>query len=76
LLLTPEQSGTLLLNPAPSYGGFIMISFLDRMARAETEADREQFVRGVLGLDKFHAGAMVAGWMAGSLVTKIIPGRK
>jgi hypothetical protein len=53
-----------------------MISFLDRMARAETEADREQFVRGVLGLDKFHAGAMVSGWMAGSLVTKIISGRK
>ena len=53
-----------------------MISFLDRMARAETEADREQFVRGVLGLDKFHAGSMVAGWIAGSLTAKVIAGRK
>lgn len=53
----------------------LMIPLLDRMARAETEADREQFVRGVLGLDKFHAGSMVAGWIAGSLISKAV-GRK
>jgi len=53
-----------------------MIYLLDRMARAETEADKEQFVRGVLGLDKFHAGSMVAGWIAGSLISKAIVGRK
>jgi hypothetical protein len=52
-----------------------MISLLDRMARAETEADREQFVRGVLGLDKFHASSIVAGWIAGSLISKAV-GRK
>jgi hypothetical protein len=53
-----------------------MITLLDRIARAETEADREQFVRGVLGLDKFHAGSMVAGWIAGSLIAKAVTGRK
>ena len=53
-----------------------MIYLLDRMARAETEADKEQFVRGVLGLDKFHAGSMVAGWIAGSLIAKAIVDRK
>ena len=53
-----------------------MIYLLDRMARAETEADKEQFVRGVLGLYKFHAGSMVAGWIAGSLISKAIVGRK
>jgi hypothetical protein len=53
-----------------------MIYLLDRMARAETEADKEQFVRGVLGLDKFHAGSMVTGWIAGSLISKAIVGRK
>ena len=53
-----------------------MIYLLDRLAREESEADREQFVRGVLGLDKFHAGSMVAGWIAGSLTSKVIAGRK
>lgn len=53
-------------------GGTLMISLLDRIARAETEADREQFVRGVLGVDKFRPGSFVAGWLAGSLITKIV----
>lgn len=53
-----------------------MIYLLDRLAREESEADREQFVRGVLGLDKFHAGSMVAGWIAGSLTARVIAGRK
>jgi len=53
-----------------------MIYLLDRLAREESDADREQFVRGVLGLDKFHAGSMVAGWIAGSLTAKVIAGRK
>ena len=46
------------------------IYLIDRLARLETEADREQFLRGALGLDKFHAGSLVAGWLAGSLITK------
>ena len=54
----------------------LMIYLLDRLAREESEADREQFVRGVLGLDKFHAGSMVAGWIAGSLISKAVVGRK
>lgn len=53
-----------------------MITMLDRIARAETEADREQFVRGVLGTDKYHAGSIVTGWIAGSLITKAITGSK
>jgi hypothetical protein len=53
-----------------------MIYLLDRLAREESEADREQFVRGVLGLDKFHASSMVAGWIAGSLTAKTIARRK
>jgi hypothetical protein len=36
------------------------IYLIDRLA---------QFLRGALGLDKFHAGSLVAGWMAGSLLT-------
>jgi hypothetical protein len=63
------------LTPALLPLEVLMIPLLDRMARAETEADREQFVRGVLGLDKFHAGSMVAGWIAGSLISKAV-GRK
>jgi hypothetical protein len=54
----------------------LMIYLLDRLAREESEADREQFVRGVLGLDKFHASSMVAGWIAGSLTAKTIARRK
>lgn len=53
-----------------------MITLLDRIARAETEADREQFVRGVLGTDKYHAGAIVVGWVAGNLLTKAVTGNK
>jgi len=79
--MTPEQSGTLQLYSLPPRL-FLeeprMISFLDRLARAETEADREQFVRGFLGVDKFHAksSSIVSGWIAGSLITKIVTDRK
>jgi hypothetical protein len=53
-----------------------MISLLDRIARAETQKEREQFVRGILGVDNFRPGAFVVGWLSGSLVTKIVTERK
>jgi hypothetical protein len=76
LVLDAGEIRTLQLYPASSLEEILMIYLLDRLAREESEADREQFVRGVLGLDKFHAGSMVAGWIAGSLTAKVIAGRK
>jgi hypothetical protein len=76
LVLDAGVIRTLQLDPASSLEEILMIYLLDRLAREESEADREQFVRGVLGLDKFHAGSMVAGWIAGSLTAKVIAGRK
>jgi hypothetical protein len=71
LTLTPEKSGTLLLYPAPSYGGF-MIYIANRLAREETDADKTEFIRGVVGLDKTHKGAKQAavGFVAGYLLAK------
>jgi len=76
LVLDARAIWTLQLDPASSLEEILMIYLLDRLAREESEADREQFVRGVLGLDKFHASSMVAGWIAGSLTAKVIAGRK
>ncbi len=76
LVLDARAIWTLQLYPASSLEEILMIYLLDRLAREESEADREQFVRGVLGLDKFHASSMVAGWIAGSLTAKVIAGRK
>jgi hypothetical protein len=69
LFLTPEQSGTLLIDPCTSYGGFKMYIFAKRLLAAETQADKEEFVRGVAGLDK-NAGRnkVLAGIIAGNLL--------
>jgi hypothetical protein len=70
LTLTPEQSGTLLLYLAPSYGG-IMINLANRLDRYETDADKEEFVKGVAGLGNNHVGVKTAvGFVAGYLLSK------
>jgi len=54
-----------------------MITLLDRLNRAESEADREQFLRGVLGLDKkVRPGAFIVGWLSASLISKTVTERK
>ena len=43
--------------------------FLDRLLRAETNADKEEFVRGVAGLDKNPSTKSVLfGILAGTLL--------
>jgi len=68
--MTPEKSGTLLQHLAPSIGGF-MIFLAQRLLRAETDADKKEFVRGVVGLDKANAerkiaGGLITGWLLAS----------
>ena len=48
------------------------IYLIDRLTRLENEADREQFLRGVLGVDKFNAKSFAGGLIAGGLAAKII----
>lgn len=49
-----------------------MINIANRLAREETEADKNEFIRGVVGLDKTNKGAKQAaiGFVAGYLLTK------
>jgi hypothetical protein len=48
--MTPGKTGTPLLYPASSYGG-IMIALVNRLNRYETDADREEFIKGAVGLN-------------------------
>jgi hypothetical protein len=47
--MTPAKPGTPLLYPASSFGG-IMIALVNRLNRYETDADREEFIKGAVGL--------------------------
>jgi hypothetical protein len=68
--LTPGKPGTLLLYPAPSTGGF-MIALIQRLNRAETQADKEEFVRGLANL-KDTKKPLLVGLVAGYLLTNRI----
>lgn len=35
----------------------------------KSEADKREFTRGVLGMDKFNAVSYASGWVAGWLLT-------
>ena len=50
-----------------------MYSIAQRLLRAETEADKEEFVRGLAGLDK-NAGKkkIITGIVAGYLISKAV----
>ena len=48
-----------------------MIFLAQRLLRAETDADKKEFVRGVVGLDKANAerkiaGGLITGWLLAS----------
>jgi hypothetical protein len=69
--MTPEKSGTQRCTLAYSYGG-IMIFLANKLLRQETEADRNEFVRGLAGLDKNGGKKALAGLVAGYLISKAI----
>jgi hypothetical protein len=73
--LTPEKFGTLLLYPAPSFGGFTMINLARKLVQAETDVDKEEFVRGLIGATpekgrKATAVGFVAGYLLSSKIRK------
>jgi len=65
--LTPGKPGTLLLYLAPSSGG-IMIALVNRLNRAESQADKEEFVRGLANL-KDTKKPLLVGLVAGYLLS-------
>jgi|FreactcultureFD7_1027221.scaffolds.fasta_scaffold08742_4 hypothetical protein len=57
-------------TPAYSYGG-IMIALVNRLNRYETDADKEEFVKGAVGLTPAKGKkAAVVGFAAGYLLSK------
>jgi hypothetical protein len=69
--LDAREIWNLLLYPAPSIGG-TMIYIAQRLLRAETEADKEAFVKGLVSLDTKGAEMkFAAGFIAGSLLSKL-----
>lgn len=46
-----------------------MKDFINQLSTAKTDADKREFLRGVLGTEKPKAGAFAAGWVAGWLLT-------
>ena len=49
-----------------------MIFLANKLLRQETEADRNEFVRGLAGLDKNGGKKALAGLVAGYLISKAI----
>jgi hypothetical protein len=49
-----------------------MIFLANKLSRQETEADKVEFVRGLAGLDKNGNKKVVAGLVAGYLISKAI----
>jgi hypothetical protein len=49
-----------------------MIFLANRLLSKETEADKTEFVRGLAGLDKNGNKKVVAGLVAGYLISKAI----
>jgi hypothetical protein len=56
-------------TPAPSYGG-LMINLATRLAREETDADKQEFVRGLASLNQNGSKKIVVGFAAGFLLSK------
>jgi hypothetical protein len=68
--MTPGKSGTPLLYPASSYGG-IMINLVNRLNRYETDADKEEFIKGAVGLIPTNGKKKAAvGFVVGYLISK------
>ena len=56
-----------------SYGADPEVEVLvNRLNRAETEADKEEFVRGIVGLNKGGERKAAAGFIAGYLLSKAL----
>jgi len=47
-----------------------MLSLSERLARQETEADRREFLRGIVGIDHINIVSLAAGWLSASLLLK------
>lgn len=45
---------------------------VDRLSQAKSEADRQEFLRGLLGQDKPRAGLFVASVVSGYLLTRAV----
>jgi hypothetical protein len=61
-------------TPAPSYGG-LMINLANRLAREETDADKQEFVRGLASLNQNGGKKIVLGFAAGYLLTNWLRNR-
>jgi len=46
-----------------------MKDFMSQLSEAKSQADKREFVRGALGVEKFDAGKFAAGFIAGWLLT-------
>lgn len=54
-----------------------MKHIIDRMTRAESEADRQEFLRGILaGQDKPRTGLLVASVVSGYLLARSVVKKK
>jgi hypothetical protein len=47
-----------------------MLYLAERLARKESDADRREFVDGIMGLDKINLKSLAAGWLSTSLLLK------
>lgn len=47
-----------------------MFYLADRLARMETDADRREFLKGVMGTDSLNVRSLAAGWIATSILLK------
>ena len=54
----------------PSEEDIAMFYLADRLARMETDADRREFLKGVMGTDSLNVRSLAAGWIATSILLK------
>jgi len=47
-----------------------MLYLAERLARQETEADRREFLEGVMGIDRINLKSLAAGWLSATLLLK------
>jgi hypothetical protein len=46
-----------------------MKEIIDGLTAQKSAADKREFTRGALGMDKFNAASFAGGWLAGWLLT-------
>jgi hypothetical protein len=73
--LTPEKSGTLTIYLAAFLWRNEMIYLAKRLSEQETDADKQEFVRGIVNLDKNGGRKVVGGVVVGYMLSKWLQNR-